>query len=132
MHLLDGNVLVALADASHIHHAPAERWLAVQTTPFASCPITQGALLRVLLHTRAVPTPRAAADILGLIMDDARHRFLPDDIGYAQVSWRGVLGHRQVTDAYLAALARHHGAKLATFDRGLAALHADVAVLIDA
>ena len=34
----------------------------------------------------------------------------------------------QVTDAYLAALARHHGGKLVTFDSGLAALHADVAV----
>jgi toxin-antitoxin system PIN domain toxin len=132
VHLLDSNVLVALADASHVHHAPAERWLAAQTSPFATCPITQGALLRVLLHTRAVPTPGDAADILGLIVVDARHRFLADDIGYADVSWRGVLGHRQITDAYLATLARHHSAKLATFDRGLAALHADIAVLIEA
>ncbi len=132
MHLLDGNVLVALADANHIHHGPAEHWLATQSSPFATCPITQGTLLRVLLHTRAVPTAREAADILDLIVADARHRFLPDDIGYAHVHWRGVIGHRQVTDAYLAALARHHGAKLATFDRGLAALHANAVVLIAA
>jgi uncharacterized protein len=43
-----------------------------------------------------------------------------------------VLGHRQVTDAYLAALARHHHGKLATFDKGLAALHSDVAVALTA
>lgn len=42
-----------------------------------------------------------------------------------------MLGQAQVTDAYLAALARQHGGKLATFDRGLAALHSDVAVLIE-
>lgn len=40
--------------------------------------------------------------------------------------------HRQVTDAYLAALARTHGGRLLTFDRGLAAAHADVAELIPA
>ncbi len=130
MHLLDSNVLIALADDSHIHHASAERWLAAQAVPFATCPITQGALVRVLLHTRAVSTTAEAAGILELIVADARHRFLPDDIGYTRMDWRGVIGHRQVTDAYLAALARHHGAKLATLDRGLAALHADIAVLI--
>jgi predicted nucleic acid-binding protein len=33
-----------------------------------------------------------------------------------------------VTDAYLAGLARHHGGKLASFGRGLVALHPDVGV----
>lgn len=131
MHLLDGNVLIALADASHVHHVPAEIWLAAQTTPFATCPITQGTLLRMLVRTEAVARPSEAADILEMIAADPRHRFLADDIDYAQVSWRGVIGQRQVTDAYLAALARHHGAALATFDRGLAALHAGAAVLIE-
>lgn len=131
MLLLDSNVLVALADTSHIHHDPAERWLARQSLPFATCPITQGALIRVLLQTRAVESVRGAIDVLSLILGDGRHRFISDDMPYLDVSWRGVLGHRQVTDAYLAALARRHGARLATFDRGLAALHADVAVLIE-
>jgi predicted nucleic acid-binding protein len=35
-----------------------------------------------------------------------------------------------VTDAYLAAIARRHGFKLATLDRGLAQVHADVAELV--
>jgi predicted nucleic acid-binding protein len=42
----------------------------------------------------------------------------------------GVLGHGHVTDAYLAQLARTNGAKIVTLDRGLAALHADVAQLV--
>jgi predicted nucleic acid-binding protein len=44
----------------------------------------------------------------------------------------GIIGHRQVTDAYLAHLARSHSARLATFDQALAKLHADVADLIPA
>ena len=42
------------------------------------------------------------------------------------------LRHRQVTDAYLAALAEHHGAVVATLDRGLALLHPDATLLIEA
>lgn len=60
-----------------------------------------------------------------------RHEFWADDIAYPEIAWRGVLGHSQATDAYLAGLAKHHGGRLATFDRGLAALHADCAELID-
>lgn len=43
-----------------------------------------------------------------------------------------MIGHRQVTDAYLVALARSHRAMVATFDNGLAALHGDATVLLRA
>ena len=43
---------------------------------------------------------------------------------------KGVVGHRQVTDAYLAQHARRRNSKIATFDEGMAALHPDVAELI--
>lgn len=46
------------------------------------------------------------------------------------IDWVGVIGHRQVTDAHLAALARHHGGRVAILDRGFAALHDDVVDLI--
>lgn len=42
----------------------------------------------------------------------------------------GVIGHRQVTDAYLAGLARARKGSLATFDRGRVAVHHDVALLV--
>jgi hypothetical protein len=42
----------------------------------------------------------------------------------------GIIGHRQVTDAYLAQLARAHRARLATFDQAMAKLHSDVADLV--
>jgi predicted nucleic acid-binding protein len=68
--------------------------------------------------------------VLTAIHEDPRHEFWPDDLAYRDVPLRGVIGHRQVTDAYLVALARRHGAKLATFDEGLAALHDDSVELI--
>jgi predicted nucleic acid-binding protein len=56
--------------------------------------------------------------------------FWPDDLGFQQVSMVGVVGHRQVTDAYLAQLARQHQSTLVTLDAGLAAQHMDVARLL--
>jgi predicted nucleic acid-binding protein len=56
--------------------------------------------------------------------------FWPDSIGYEAVRLDGIIGHRQVTDAYLAELARVNGGRLATFDRALAGLHADVVELV--
>lgn len=124
--LLDGNVLIALADQAHVHHQVAVRWFGAQEQPFATCPITQGTLLRMLLRHGAVASPAQAGQVLAGFVQHQRHRFWADAIDYAAVSWTGLLGHRQVTDAYLAALARHHQGRLATLDRGLAALHGDV------
>ena len=128
-YLLDGNVLVALVSTSHVHHEAAQRWFAAQRGDFATCPITQGALIRLLMRLGNLAR-EAAVSVLDAVTKHPRHRFWADSIGYQEIDWRGVLGHRQVTDAYLAALARQQGGRLATFDRGLAALHADVAVAI--
>ena len=128
--LLDANVLVALADAAHVHHLAAVRWFSAGDAPFATCPITQSALMRLLLKLETVPSAGVAAQVLAGFTSHARHRFWAADLDCAGLSWTGVLGHRQITDAYLAALARHHGGRLATFDRGLAALHADVTELL--
>jgi len=126
--LLDANVLIALVVADHVHHDAAEEWLAGTTGPFASCPLTQGSLVRLLLREgQTVSTARAVVEALAL---NARHEFWPDDIPCSQVPMDGVVGHRQVTDAYLAQLARAHRGRLASFDQGLAKLHQDVVELV--
>lgn len=130
VHLLDANVLIALGDRAHVHHRAARHWFHARADKaFATCPITQGALLRTLLRIEPVAI-HAALNILHGFIAHPAHQFWPDDSSYADVRWDGILGHRQVTDAYLAQLARAHDARFATFDRGLAALHDDVAVLI--
>lgn len=57
-------------------------------------------------------------------------RSWPDDLGYDAVDLLAAVGPRQVTDVYLAGLARAHGGRLATLDRGLAAIHPDVTELV--
>ncbi len=127
--LLDANVLIALTVADHVHHEQAEQWLARQPIQeFATTPITQGTLLRYLIRN-AVPTA-SALELLALTTADPRHTFWPDDVPYDSASLRGVIGHRQVTDAYLAAMARRRRSRLATFDAGFAASHSDIAELI--
>ena len=129
--LLDGNVLVALSDAAHVHHEVAVRWFMALDAPFATCPITQGTLLRMLLQFKAVRDVASAVAFLERFTAHPKHRFWPDSLPYASISWTGIFGQRQVTDAYLAALARHHAGRLATFDQGLAALHVDIAELLE-
>ena len=128
--LLDGNILVALAYPPHVQHQTAREWFGRHTAPFATCPITQGTLVRMLLNFRAVPRTEDALAVLRGFVDHPRHCFWQDTLDYLHVDMKGVMGHKQVTDAYLAALARSKGARLATFDMGLAALHADVAELL--
>ena len=126
--LLDANLLIALGDSEHVHHDAVEEWL-VGSPAFATCPVTQGALLRHAFRRGASRTE--AIDVLDSVTSSERHEFWPDDLGYGDVDLRGVVGHRQVTDAYLAGLARARGGRLATLDRGLALLHPDVALLVD-
>jgi hypothetical protein len=126
--LLDSNVLVALAVGDHVHHQSATRWWAHSAEPFATCPITQGALLRLLLRQGLGSSEAARA--LSLLCNHERHTFWPDSLSYNDVDLINVLGHGQVTDTYLASLARTHEARFATFDQDLVRSHSDVATLV--
>lgn len=130
--LLDASVLIAMYDDDHIHHQVVSDWFVDRLGAFATCPVVEGALTRWIVRVGGRDGAALAVRELRKVAADPRHAFWPDDLAYADVEWRGVLGHNQVTDAYLAALARKHRGRLATLDRGLAALHHDVAELIPA
>lgn len=130
VHLLDGNVLYALIDQAHVHHVPARQWFSSLSGGFATCPITQGTLVRLVMRLGGHAVEQALA-LLGVVTAHAKHHFWPDMLPYDKVRWHGVMGHRQVTDAYLAGLARQHGGKLVSFDKGLVALHPDVGVAVE-
>jgi uncharacterized protein len=127
--LLDSNVLIALVVADHVHHEAAVQWFVSSDIGFATCPITQGSLVRFLV--RAGQPADAARDVLAAIAGTPRHEFWADSVEFPDVNVAGVIGHRQVTDAYLAQLARAQQGQLATFDAGLAQLHSDIAVLVE-
>jgi hypothetical protein len=129
--LLDGNLLVALRLPGHEHHKRAHRWFAaIAPASFSTCVVTQGTLLR--LHMSFADDRRAVAawQALQEVMAHPRHAFWEDGFSYENVGHEGLQGHRQVTDAWLAELARRRGGRVATLDAPLATLHADVATLL--
>lgn len=130
--LLDGNVLLALSVRAAPEHAIARAWFEASVMRFATCPITQGTLLRLHPRTSKNPSVEAAWHTLESMLAHPAHVFWADTLSYAEVSPKRLQGGAQVTDAYLAALARHHGGKVATFDKAFSLLHPDVVVKIGA
>lgn len=122
VYLLDTNVLIALATPDHILNERAVAWFR-KGRRFATCPITQGALIRFYLRAGVNATLESAKMLLESISSLPQHEFWPDDISYLKLPGTGIAGHRQVTDAYLALLASSHGGSLATMDQALAAVH---------
>lgn len=116
-YLLDANALIALVISDHEHHDRAVRW-AAGVDRIALCPIVEGALIRFIV--RAGESHATALATLSSFYGSPRCAFWPDSISYAAADLGHVSGPRQVTDAYLAALAASHGHRLATFDQGLA------------
>ena len=123
--LLDVNVLIALLDAGHLHHAAASQWLAThQKAGWASCPLTQNGCLRIVsLPSYPNRQPMAqVAERLGFAATGAHHEFWPDSLSLldaGRIRWDRVLSSRQVTDTYLLAMAVSRQGRLVTFDRGI-------------
>ena len=137
--LLDVNVLIALLDAAHVHHATARDWLAQNIEHgWASCPLTQNGCIRIMSQQAYPATlpPATVARRLAEATATQWHAFWPDSVsllGSKSVSWDKVLGSRQVADVYLLALAVCNGGRLVTFDRAVpvqAVAGADAAHLI--
>lgn len=124
--LLDVNVLIALIDPGHVAHEKAHVWFADIGQPaWATCPITENGVMRILGNPRYPNTPGApalVADILHKLRDLPGHTFWGEDfslVGTTLVDPAKILTSGQVTDTYLLALARSRDGQLATFDRRL-------------
>lgn len=127
-YLLDANVLIALTVKEHEHHERASTWMA-GVDHFALCPIVEGSLVRFFV--RLGESVAAAIAVLEAIRAMPSFEFWPDEVSYADVDLRHVVGHRQVTDAYLLGLVHHHpGARLATLDGGLAKVNPSLVAML--
>ena len=130
--LLDVNVLIALFDDDHFFNGKARALFARPKLKIATCPLVENGVMRVL------NTPRYSKfGPLGFepvrqrliqITKDTDHQFWPDDVSIRSAGvmhFEHLLGHNQLTDAYLLALAIKHGGSLATFDQtvALSAVH---------
>jgi uncharacterized protein len=122
--LLDVNVLVALFDPDHIHHDTAHDWFAdSREDGWATCPLTENGVVRILSNLRYSPTAESSARIVerlrGMCQNE-HHVFWADSVSLRDVrrfASTTPITHRQVTDVYLLGLAKQHGGRLATFDR---------------
>jgi uncharacterized protein len=129
--LLDANVLIALCTPDHVDHTRASNWYhSEKNRSFATCPITQGALIRFQLRFGRGIKASQAWQLMAAVCTFPSHEFWSDDLNFKDVSSKGILGHRQVTDAYLVALAAKHKGRVATMDEGLFALHPAQSTLI--
>ncbi len=122
--LLDVNVLVALFDPVHAHHEAAHEWFGQnRKRGWATCPLTENGTVRVLSNP-AYPgrrtTVRDAIRRLDDFLESGDHTFWPDSVSLCDenlIRPDHLLGHRQLTDVYLLALAVTNGGWLVTFDR---------------
>ncbi len=135
--LLDLNLLAALVWPSHEHHAVAHDWFDRRRVDgWATCPLTQLGLVRLVSNPAFSRDALSVSDALTLLLKNVEH---PDHLFWSADRDAASLtpmapslrGHQQVTDAYLLALAHHHGGLVATFDRGLGDLAAQLGVAID-
>lgn len=126
-YLLDVNVWVALLDEAHVHHALAVAFMQRRKVQIATCPLVENGVIRVLNlpgYSKHGPAGfEAVSNKLQQICADADHEFWPDTLSLRspnQVNWSRVLGHNQITDVYLLALAVANKGSLATLDHRVA------------
>jgi toxin-antitoxin system PIN domain toxin len=125
--LLDVNVLLALAWPNHQFHGAVVHRLDRRPVPqWATCLLTQLAFVRLSSNPAIVEvrrSPGQALDLLLRLVADPLHQYLEtlpplDRLGS---SFRRLLGHQQVTDAYLVEIAEANDVTLLTLDQRLTA-----------
>ena len=122
--LLDVSALIALLWEEHPFHRACAEWFARESgAGWATCPITQAGCARILSNPAFTANPPSVQAVIAILKTATRpglnHHFWPDSLPLSalRVDQRSYFGHKQVTDAYLLALAMHHQGLLITFDR---------------
>lgn len=124
--LLDNNSLVALAWPNHQFDAVVVARLERQpVAPWATCALTQLGFVRLSSNPSVVgrrKTPAESVEVLTALTQDDQHRYLEllPSLPSVRGHFKRLMGHNQVTDAYLLALAATNGAILLTLDRRMA------------
>ena len=131
--LLDVNVLIALVDPKHASSARAHEWFAANPGGVATCPIVQNGVARILSQPAYSPGARFSVHEVVQVLRDfcaaTDHVFWSDSVALVSAETfdeSRLMGHRQITDAYLLALAVANDGVLVTFDSAIAATAAVV------
>jgi len=128
-HLLDVNALIALVWPTHEHHSVMLTWFQRNARDgWSTNALTQGAFVRIVSQQAFAGRSISIADVAQLLLRNlahAKHRFTALDFGFEEVLGActgGILGHRQLTDAWLLTAAIRNRQRLVTFDSGMAQL----------
>jgi predicted nucleic acid-binding protein len=88
---LDVNVLIALVDPAHVQHDQAHDWFArVGHKGFATCPLTENGLIRIIGHPKYPNSPGPTSVVLQslvAIRGLAGHKFWPDALSIADAEF---------------------------------------------
>lgn len=122
--LLDTNMRIALTWPNHTEHHRARQWFK-GVHRFATCPLTQLGFCRVSTQLRYAASTADALSAIPAWIAHPNHEFWPDNLQTDDKWLPEIRGHRQFTDAYLFALSRKRGGKLATLDTGIRSLAAE-------
>ncbi len=126
-HLADLNVLMALTDENHLHHARTVEWLdGPGGHNWGVCALTAAGFLRLATNPRIRSASiEEACDVLATLIDHPGYRFWPIVDDWATLAapfLERVYGHQQITDAYLLGLAVKEGGVLVTMDKAIRSL----------
>ena len=126
--LLDVNALIALVDSDHVRHKAMRRWFVAHSARgWATCPVTENGLIRVVSQPAYPSGQRTPAELIQILraLKNAflkSYQFWPDDVYLSDETLfktELIVGTRQVTDVYLLGLAAHRGGTLVSFDQSL-------------
>lgn len=125
--LLDINVLIALLDQDHTFHARAHAWWRKEQPPWASCPITENGVVRIMAspsYSRGRQfTVSELVNLLQTFTARTQHTFWSDSVSILDATrfdHGRILLSKTVTDIYLLSLAVEKSGRLVTFDQGIA------------
>ena len=132
--LPDINVLLALVDPNHMHHATASQWfMSASQNGWATCPLTENGFIRILSNPKYPGIRLRVADAVALldtlIQNHATtHHFWADTVSLCdQTLFRhiAIAGPNQITDVYLLGLCQRNNGTLVTLDASIT----DVAIV---
>ena len=122
-YLFDVNVLLALAHQDHTEHRKVSLWYRTarsNATEFQTCSITELGFVRISVQAGLSDTVASAQETLAALKESSQVAIalVPDPLGAATMPTH-VRTPSQLTDGHLVELARLHGSKLVTLDKGI-------------
>lgn len=116
--LLDVSVLVPLMWPSHEHYKRVQSWVVTQqpSLQVASCPLSELGFMRISMQVMKCDFS-TALNLLKAFRQFPKYHFWHDD--FSPIGLSDIQGYKQLSDFYLAELARRNKGKLATLDGGI-------------